>query len=132
MGRTFNYNAEITYNDSIHIEHQGNVSIEATDEVGRTFYLVTRTALGETSCLEFGPLYKDEELLPEETIIHFKRIDYSEKELDKMIMKFLSPRTYAKKQLKWEKIEVIDVDLALSYGISPFKYLSEFSADSNY
>ena len=133
MSKTFNFNGTVTYNDSIYIEHEGNVALEATDTVGRSFFLVIRTALGESSYLEFGPLYKDEELLPEDTTIHFKRIEYSEYELDKVILKFLGPKKWiGNKKVPLEKVEIISVDLALSYGINPFKYLSEFSDTSNY
>ena len=133
MGRTFSYNGTVTYNDSLYLESLGNVSLEATDTVGRSFFLVIRTALGEASCLEFGPVYKGEELLPDDMTIHFKRIEYSENELIKIITKFLGPKKFiGNKKVPIEKVEVIDTDLALSYGVNPFKYLSEFSDDSNY
>lgn len=133
MGKTFNFNGEVLYNDSIYLESLSNVSLEATDSLGRCHYLVIRTAVGETSYLEFGPLYKDEELLPEEHTIHFKRIEFSENALMKVISTFLGPKKfYGNKKVPITKVEVVDTDLALSYGINPFKYLSEFSAESNY
>lgn len=133
MSRTFNFNGTVMYSDSITLESLGNVSLEAIDAVGRHFYLVIRTALGETSYLEYGPLYPDNELLPDETNIHFKRIEFSENALTKVIATFLSPKKFiGNKKVAIDKVEIIDVDLALSYGINPFKYLSEFSDTSNY
>lgn len=133
MSRTFQYNGEVLWSDEITLESLGNTCLEAEDSVGRCHYLITRTLLGETTCLEFGPLYKDNELLPDEHSIFFSRFEFSENAISKKIAKFLGPKKfYGNKKVKIVSVKEIDVDEALSYGIDPFKYLSNYSATSNY
>jgi len=133
MSRTFCYNGEVMWSDEITLESLGNVSLEAIDAVGRSHFLITRTALGETTYLEFGPLYKENELLPDNHDIHFERFEYSDNALIKKITKFLGPKKFiGNKKVKITEVKELDVNEALSYGIDPFKYLMNYSETSNY
>ena len=133
MGRTFNFNGECIYYDSIELESLGNVCLDATDAVERHHFLIARTSLGETTYLEFGPLYLEEELLPDNHDIHFERFDYSDNAMIKKITKFLGPKKFiGNKKVKIAHVKEITFEEALSYGIDPFKYLSDYSDTSNY
>lgn len=134
MARTFNYNGEVLWSDEITLESLGNVCLEATDSLERCHYLIARTSLGETTYLEFGPLYHDNELLPDSYDIHFERFEYSDNAMIKKISKFLGPKKgiIGNKKVKIINVKEITFDEALTYGIDPFKYLSGYSDTSNY
>lgn len=129
----FQYNGEVLYNKELILDDAGNTCLQAIDSVQRCFYLYIRTSLGESTVLEFGPLYSEDELLPEEYTIHFKRIEYSDNAIRKIISDFLRPKKFVgNKKVSIEEVNEIDFDEALSYGIDPFKYLSKYSDTSNY
>ena len=129
----FGYDIELLANKEIDIESLGNVCLEAIDSVNRCFYLWIKTVVGESTILEFGPIYKEDELLPNDYEITFKRIDYSDGALMKVIQKFFRPRKFiGNKKVKIEQVNFIDHDVALTYGINPFKYLQDYSDTSNY
>lgn len=133
MSRTFNYNGEVLWSDEITLESLGNVCLDAVDSVERHYFLIARTLLGETTYLEFGPLYLEKELLPDKHDIHFERFEFSENALAKKITKFLGPKQFiGNKKVKIIDVKEITVDEALSYGINPFKYLMDYSDTSNY
>ena len=133
MARTFPFNGEVLWSDEITLESLGNVCLDVTDAVERHHYLIARTSLGETSYLEFGPLYSENELLPDDYSIHFERFEYSDNAMIKKIVKFLGPKKFiGNKKVKITNVKEISFDEALTYGIDPFKYLSYYSETSNY
>lgn len=133
MAKTFKFNGEVLWSDEITLESLGNVSLDVVDALERHHFLITRTALGETTYLEFGPLYVERELLPDDYSIHFERFDYSDNALIKKISKFLGPKkSIGNKKVKVVSVNEIDFHEALSYGIDPFKYLSSYNDTSNY
>ena len=72
------------------------------------------------------------ELLPDTMIVTFKRFDFSEKTCNSMISRFLANRRVHNLVVRTENVEIISFEEALSYGIDPFKYLMNYSEESNY
>ena len=105
MSKTFNYNGEVMWSDEITLESLGNVCLDATDVLDRHHFLIARTSLGETTYLEFGPLYLEKELLPDNHDIHFERFDYSDNAMIKKITKFLGPKQF----IGNKKVKIADV-----------------------
>lgn len=132
MGKTFNYNPVSMFSNEIELESVGNVCLRLTTSLNTWYFLVLRTSLGETTSLEFGPLVPDCELLPDTMIVTFKRFDFSEKTCNSMISKFLANRRIHNLVVRTENVEIISFEEALSYGIDPFKYLMNYSEESNY
>lgn len=132
MTHQFNYNGQVSYEDFVVVEDLGNACLQAIDELGYSYFFITKTKLGTTSCLEYGPLNLDDELLPDESTIEFSRFEYSEKGIIKKIAKFLQMKKSM--VVKTKKVKIIEVlqmslDEALSCGVDIVGY---FKDEENY
>ncbi len=128
MTHQFNFNGQISYDDSIIVEDLGNACLHAVDELNYSYFFITKTSLGTTSCLEYGPLDLDDTLLPDETYIEFSRFEYSHNAIIKKIGKFLqSKKNMVVKSKKVKIIQVTQITLeeALNYGVNVFDYLKD-------
>ena len=133
--KTFNYNPEYLFSSSFEVESVGNVCLEAIDEEGSYHYLVMITSLGITTHLEFGPLCKDDDLLPDKHTIIFSRFEFSEKSACKVINDFLKLKQSAlnpKKKVKICEINIVEKDYVLDQGINVYAYLRDYNDASNY
>lgn len=131
----FNYNGETTYNDCLIVEDLGNTCLQATDELGYCYFFIAKTRLGTTSSIEFGPIDLEDDLLPDESDIHFERFEFSNKIIIKKISKFLmSKKNMLVKSKKVKIIQVVEIPLeeALNYGVNIFDYIKDYSDTSNY
>ena len=127
MTKTFNYNGEVLWSDSITLESLGNVSLEARDSFDRNYYLIARTSIGETTVLEFGPVYPEEEVLPPNYSIFYDKFECSDNAMIKRITKFLGPKKgIGKKKVPIVSVKEISFDEAVTYGINPFKYVKDY------
>lgn len=86
----FDYCISTTADAQLDILDMGNVCIEATNYKGEHYYLITKTDLGWTESLEYGPIIPEMQLLPTSVMCSYNRIEYSEYKLDKMITSFLN------------------------------------------
>lgn len=128
MVHQFSYNGTVSYNDSLIVEDLGNTCIEAVDELGYCYYFITRTKLGITSCLEYGPLNLDDNLLPDESNIKFSRFEFSNNAIIKKIVAFLGPKKSM--MLKTKKVKIIQAleksfDEVIEYGVNMFEYFKD-------
>ena len=128
MTHQFNYNGQVSYEDFIIVEDLGNVCLHAVDELNYSYFFITKTTLGTTSCLEFGPLDIDDTLLPDESNIHFCRFEYSNNMIIKKITKFLGPKKnmlVKTRKVKVSQVTEITFEEALSYGVNLIDYLKD-------
>lgn len=75
---------------SLSIEDPGNCAIKAFADNGTEYIFASRTSLGSTMLFNFGPIVRDSEVLPKSVNCSFKRIDYSESQINTAIKKFLN------------------------------------------
>lgn len=90
MTREFEYLAKVVVENSIVVEDIGECAIEANNDLGQTWCLIIKTELGLTEVFEVGPFFPDIYELPKNCNWSYKRIDYSENQLSKIIDKFLN------------------------------------------
>lgn len=86
----FEFSVQKTFNQSIDIVDMGNTSLRCTNNLLFDFYIITRTVLGKTHILKFGPVCPDLELLPNDFSVSYKKIDYKENQVFKEIDKFIN------------------------------------------
>lgn len=112
----FDYMQVITVGAQIEVPDIGDCCILGRDDLGQEYYLVTKTKLGMTDIIEYGPALPDFEVLPKSVKYTFDRIDYSEFKIEKRIEKFLTghPITYA---------EVVLLEDIHEFIRSPIHYL---------
>lgn len=135
MAHQFNFNGTMSFEDSIIVEDLGNTCLEAVDELNYCYYFITRTKLGTTTCVEFGPIDLEDDLLPDETNIHFERFEFSNNAIIKKIGKFLmSKKNMLVKSKKVKIIQVVEkpIEEVLQNGVNIFDYIKEYSDTSNY
>ena len=91
--RTFEYFFTRQAVGELDVEDIGNCCIEATNDQGMLYYLVTDTKLGWTRIFEYGPAIPDFDELPKSVYCAFSRIEYDERKLTKKISEFLNSPT---------------------------------------
>jgi hypothetical protein len=126
----FGYSSETIYARELDIDELGQVALEAKDSESMFYYLIIRTALGQSSIVEYGPVVPDIDLLPDFTEIKFQRIEFNEVKLTKIIRSFLAPRNKGKNKI--EDAIQINVDDAISRGKNILEYIKNFDKISNY
>lgn len=88
----FEFSVQKTFNQSIDVVDMGNTVLRCTSRQMDNYYLITKTILGKTSILKFGPVCPDIEVLLNDFSVSYKKIDYKEniiyKEIDKFINDF--------------------------------------------
>lgn len=96
------YKQDYVFTESIDIEDIGNTCIKAVAKNGAEHYVITKTILGKTSILKFGPVMPD---LPELCIgfsVSYNKIDYKEGKICKEISMLLN-----NPKVEIEKAEVV-------------------------
>jgi hypothetical protein len=86
----FEFSVQKTFNQSIDIVDAGNAAIRCTNKQLDDFYLITKTIMGKTYILKFGPICPDLEVLLDDFSVSYKKIDYKESTLFKEIDKFIN------------------------------------------
>ena len=87
---TFEFSVQKTFNQSIDIVDMGNTAIRCTNRYMENFFLITKTVMGKTSIIKFGPVCLDLESLINDFSVHYKKIDYKENTIYKEIDKFIN------------------------------------------
>lgn len=82
---TFEYLYKLTPQDSIDIEDMGNVIIQANNDDADEWYLSISTKLGWTTVKDYGPLTIDDDSLGYSFSFNYKRFEYSEQKIYKLI-----------------------------------------------
>ena len=102
----FEYFYVTTVGASVNIDNIGNFALEANDDMGQSYYLVIRTTLGSSRIFQYGPIVTDISLLPKTCSCTFKRIEYSDSKIKKIIDNFLN-NPYAK-ITQAKEIDIVD------------------------
>jgi hypothetical protein len=88
----FEFAVKKTFNQSIDVVDMGNTALRCTSITMLDYYLITRTVLGKTSILKFGPICPDLDMLINDFTVSYKKLDYKEnvvfREIDKFINDF--------------------------------------------
>lgn len=92
---------------SIEIEDLGNFAISVTNDLFQEYLMVAVTTYGITEIIEYGPIKIDFDELCPFTNYSYRRIDYSEYNLKKLINKLLNDE---KKNIT--QVTLIDFDEA--------------------
>ena len=90
MKNSFEYFYVTKAYGELDIEDIGNCAIEASNDQGAFAYLVIRTNLGISEIFTYGPTCPDLNVPCKSCLISFKRLDYSESKIIKIIEQFLS------------------------------------------
>lgn len=102
----FQYTYIGTFLNEINIEDIGNCALVATTDLGSKYVLVIDTMLGYSRIFNYGPINTSLDLLPQQSYCNFKRIEFSERKLQKEINNFINIRDI-------NKVEVVEHGEAL-------------------
>ena len=72
----FEFKPEMCYMEQLDVEDIGNVCIRAISEHELEYYIITKTILGKTFILKFGPILPDLQALWSGFSVNFSKIDY--------------------------------------------------------
>lgn len=86
----FEFSVQKTFNQSIDVVNVGNTALRCVNKQMDSFYIITKTVYGKTSILKFGPVCPDIDVLLNDFVVSYKKIDYKEAALFKEIDKFLN------------------------------------------
>ena len=86
----FEFKPEMCYMEQLDVEDIGNVCVRATSEHGLEYYIITKTILGKTFILKFGPILPDLQTLWPGFSVNFSKIDYKEGKIIKEISAMLN------------------------------------------
>ena len=97
------YLGSSSFGAELDIVDPGNCCIKATDAELNTYYLTTKAIRGVVHILEYGPIFPDSELLPENFKVNYSQMKFNEKKLYRVIFNFLND--YKKKICEVEEDE---------------------------
>lgn len=86
----FEFSVRRTFTESIDVVDIGNTALRCTNGDMETYYIITKTIMGKTHIIKFGPICPDIELLISDFSVSYKKIDYKENLLFKEIDKFIN------------------------------------------
>lgn len=86
----FEYAVQKIFMQAIDIVDIGNFGIRCTNSKGYEYYLLTRTTLGKTSILTFGPILPDIPVLVDKFAVAFTKIDYKESKIEKAVQTYIN------------------------------------------
>lgn len=113
----FYYNKQISYDGTLEIQDVGNTALEIIDDKGFYYYYGTKTSMGKTLIIFFGPIIPDIKMLPKEYVCNLRKLDYKENILIKDINKYLLLASDAK---------VVDLDTILNNYRDLKEYIIKF------
>jgi hypothetical protein len=87
---TFEYSVQKTFNQSIDVVDSGNTALRCTSRLKDDYYVITKTVLGKTSIIKFGPVCSDIDVLINDFSVSYKKMDYKESAIFKEIDKFIN------------------------------------------
>lgn len=88
---SFEYAPQEVFTKQLEVADIGNTCIRAETAEHTEMYLLTKTTMGKTAILKFGPILPDvREVLLEGFSVTYKKIDYKENNIIKEIRLFLN------------------------------------------
>ena len=85
----FEYDQQPVFMQNIEVDDIGNVALRCSNQKMQEYYIVTKTYLGKTFILKFGPLFSEIETLVDNLELSFKKVDYRESIIIREINKYL-------------------------------------------
>lgn len=86
----FEYSIQKTFNRAIDVVDIGNMALSCTNAEGASWYLITKTIMGKTSILTFGPVMQDLPILINGFKVEYEKIDYKEPKICSKVDKFIN------------------------------------------
>ena len=86
----FEYGAQVNYLSSINVDDPGNCALEVDLGFGYFTYFASRTTLGSTSTVSFGPINPDIPVMSSKYGMDYERFEYNISKLYKRIKGFIS------------------------------------------
>lgn len=86
----FEFSVQKTFNASIDVVDMGNTALKCLSTKLDSYYLITKTIMGKTHIIKFGPVCPDIDLLLSNFSVEYKKMDYKESVLYKEIEKFIN------------------------------------------
>lgn len=86
----FEFSVQKTFNQSIDVVDMGNTALRCVSKLMDNYYLVTKTIMGKTHIIKFGPVCSDIDVLLDDFFVNYKKIDYKEQAIYKEIDKFIN------------------------------------------
>lgn len=101
----FDYFQQKVFTQSVQVDDIGNAYLRCSTSKGFEYYFASRTIMGKTSILKFGPCLPDVGFLVNGYSMFYKKIDYKENLIEKEINLLIND---PKKEI--EMVEVISLD----------------------
>ena len=86
----FEYSIQKIFTQSIDVVDIGNMAISCTNKENASWYLITKTIMGKTSILTFGPIVPDLPILLDGFKVEYEKIDYKEPKICSKVDKFIN------------------------------------------
>lgn len=118
MTKKFEYLTRVVVENEIEVEDIAECSIVANNDINEKWIIIISTELGLTDIFEIGPISSDMSELPNYFMSSYRRIEYSEYKISKIIDKFLNDASRGITQA-----QEIDKEEAKSYFIDLVKYV---------
>ena len=103
----FEYLERVVVEASLEIEDIGNCCILCRNDIGEEFYLLTKTVMGWTEIIEYGPCTPDLDILPFNVQLLYDRFEWNQYKLEKRIDKFLNNPKRAITQAEESTLDVV-------------------------
>lgn len=89
----FEYDLQTAYTQSIDIVDMGNMCLRChkSSSMGDIFYyLCTKTVMGKTSLITYGPVVKETDIVLDGFLVNYKKFDYKERQIIKETKSFIN------------------------------------------
>lgn len=86
----FEFSVQRTFNESIDVVDMGNTALRCTNRLLNDFYMITKTIMGKTHIIKFGPICSEIDALITDFSVSYKKVDYKESVIYKEIDKFIN------------------------------------------
>lgn len=87
---TFDYLQRITVNAQLDVDNIGQCFILGRNDLGEEYYLITRTTLGFTEVITYGPVCPEIGILPVNVSMYYTRFEFSQRKIENLIDRFLN------------------------------------------
>lgn len=121
----FEFNNQLSPQNTIEIENIGHFALEATNSSGLMYYYIVKTIMGQTLLAECGPVYSDLNIIPSGFDIRITKLPYNEHRIYKQVALFLND--------KYKKIvdaSEIDIYTAIDQFVDVREYLRNLDEDT--
>ena len=86
----FEFDQQPQFMQQIEVDDIGNLALRCVNSKGQEYFIITKTYLGKTAFLKFGPIFSDLGILTNNMELIFKNFDYKENTIEREIDKCLN------------------------------------------